>query len=372
MFSWPGPPLTDILIPVPGIPGCDSEREGRGRGRGCGNGKDSRNVGWLLSGAADGEPSVGNIWDWEQSLVPSQHWELSPCRGLLWQENLKWILQSSQIVWAWRQLESGDTLNLMRECWSMWHDLFRFPYLKIKIYGIFLGILHYLFLMCLILMTPNPSFSFLHGSPPIGENQNSWSMITLRTHDLGPGEYNLWKVPAEGETIPWLSNLHLMLTNKVSLRTLCWVPRLGWRLWSLTNSWHSSASHYSQMAARGHKVNRGMFYLKHNLVDENMKSWIDQLLNNGCNIICDCWPAALTPSVCTGNLWPSPPLPLHNKPHNNKSSRENITTQTYHQQPDIFKSSLGLENFACLSATQEEIEKVTNSSILKLGVCIIC
>ena len=248
------------------------------------------------------------------------------------------------------------------------------PYERMLIHGIFLVILHYLFLMCLILMTPNPSFSFLHGSPPIGENQNtSWSMITLRTHDLGPGEYNLWKVPAEGETLPWLSNLHLMLTNKVSLRTLCWVPRLGWRLWSLTNSWHSSASHYSQMAARGHKVNRGMFYLKHNLVDENMKSLIYQLLNNGCNIICDCWPAALTPSaVCVQVTSDPPPPPLHNKPHNNKSSRENITTLTYHQQPDIFKSSLGLENFACLSATQEEIEKVTNSSILKLGVCIIC
>ena len=76
------------------------------------------------------------------------------------------------------------------------------------------------------------------------------------------------------------------------------------------------------------------------------------------------------PPVCVQVT--SDPPPLHNKPHNNKSSRENITTQTYHQQPDIFKSSLGLENFACLSATQEEIEKVTNSSILKLGVCIIC
>ena len=41
----------------------------------------------------------------------------------------------------------------------------------------------------------------------------------------------------------------------------------------------------------------------------------------------------VTPSVCTGNLWPSP---LHNKPHNNKSSRENLTTETYHQQPDIY------------------------------------
>ena len=134
--------VTDVLMtraatngyshPRPRDPGMWLGERGPGRGRGCGNGKDSRNVGWLLSGsgAADGEPSVGNIWDWEQSLVPSQHWELSPCRGLLWQENLKWILQSSQIVWAWRQPESGDTRNLMREYWYMIYS--GFPILKSK------------------------------------------------------------------------------------------------------------------------------------------------------------------------------------------------------------------------------------------------
>ena len=159
--------VTDVLMtraatngyshPRPRDPGMVT----RGRGRGCGNGKDSRNVGWLLSGAADGEPSVGNIWDWEHSLIPSQQWELSPWRCLLWQENLKWIWQSSQIVWAMETTrERRHSEPYERIYWSMWRELFRFPIanLKIRIYGIFLRILHYLCLMCLILMTPNPSF----------------------------------------------------------------------------------------------------------------------------------------------------------------------------------------------------------------------
>ena len=120
-----------------------STRSREGRGRGCGNGKDSRNVGWLLSGGAGGKPSVRNIWDWERSLVPSQHWELSHWRGLLWQQNLKWILQSSQIVWArlettpdWRHTEPYERKN-----WSMWRELFRCPISnrKIKIYRTFPG-----------------------------------------------------------------------------------------------------------------------------------------------------------------------------------------------------------------------------------------
>ena len=144
--------VTDVLMtraasngyshPRPRDPGM-STRSREGRGRGCGNGKDSRNVGWLLSGGAGGKPSVRNIWDWERSLVPSQHWELSHWRGLLWQQNLKWILQSSQIVWArlettpdWSHTEPYERIN-----WSIWRELFRCPISNrtINIYRIFPG-----------------------------------------------------------------------------------------------------------------------------------------------------------------------------------------------------------------------------------------
>ena len=62
--------VTDVLMtraatngyshPRPRDPGM-STRSREGRGRGGGNGKDSRNVGWLLSGGAGGKPSVRNI-----------------------------------------------------------------------------------------------------------------------------------------------------------------------------------------------------------------------------------------------------------------------------------------------------------------------
>ena len=63
----------------------------------------------------------------------------------------------------------------------------------------------------------------------------------------------------------------------------------------------------------------------------------------------------VTPSVCTGNLWPSPP---HNKPHNNKSSRENLTTETYHQQPDIYQGP-GKVHWMCFMFYKSSVTIVT-------------